>query len=131
MPARRRSREKVAIAKGKPYSFAEERQALAYRKTSSSIYRNGTLSNDIKQELRAEPQHYRFEGVVTDHHWSIADIPTVWPEIERLRESKAALDDARKDGSDTKFKRGLIKHHRRVVEARADYIEFMAVKPIS
>lgn len=130
MARNKRTREQKAIAKGKPYGLGSERLALAYRKTSSSIYRNGSLPMDIKRQLDDEAPHYRFVGVRTDQHWSIADIPAVWPEIEKLHTAKSELETAREAGGETKLKRGNIKHRRRVVEFIAGYIDHLAMRPV-
>jgi hypothetical protein len=36
--------------------------------------------------------YYRFEGVRTRQAWCISDIPAVWPDIDRLRESMVELE---------------------------------------
>jgi hypothetical protein len=130
MARQKRTREQKAIAKGKPYGIASERRQLNCRSTSSRIYENGKLSMEIKRQLQDEPPHYRFVGVKTEKHWSIADIPAVWPEIECLHTAKSELEVAQLAGVETKMKRGHVKHKRRVLEAIASWIDGQAMKSV-
>lgn len=100
------------------------------RKLSSRIYENGAIPHDIKCQLQDSSTHYRFVGVRTDKHWSIADIPAVWPQIEKLHAAHSELETARDAGNETKMKRGNIKHHRRVVEVIAEFIDHLAMRPV-
>ena len=124
----KRTREQKARAKGRAYGVGSELRKLTHRRTSSSIYENGKLAQEIKREISQPVPHYRFEGVQTENHWSIADIPAVWPDIEHLHKEKAALEDAEADAGRNRLLRGRVKRQRRAIENLATKIDATAMR---